>query len=299
MENNIPNVNPFILSKLSQILNNPDIINQIDAALGLDTNVEIVGLTFQTNKYNKFKDLDGNRDINKTNLEKIKKSISDIGYQYSQPITVDMLLNVINGQHRKEACIQLGLPIIFNMQYTQDSLKITQDINKSQKNWAILDYIQSYANRGFIAYQKFLNLIDNEKITISLAIWLIYRSRNGNIQEQIKNGDLICNDEHIADIQKTLRLLTQIKDAIPNNLEKERKLRNSIFTDKFAVPLTTLMQEPQYNHLRMVKQISKLYNSVDISNMSNCGNSLVQIYNFNLKDNTNKLRSYSDLTNIN
>ena len=56
----------------------------------------------KTYDYDQFADLDGNRDLNQANLNKIIESMRK--KYYSIPIIVNKNMQVIDGQHRREAC---------------------------------------------------------------------------------------------------------------------------------------------------------------------------------------------------
>lgn len=278
------------------ILEDKNILNQLRIALELDKDVQIVGLNFKTEAYDKFGKLQGNRVLCEANLKRLAKSIDENGFKSSQPITIDENKSLVNGQHRHKICETKKIPVVFNVETsTQDSLKITQDFNKYQKNWSLLDFVNSYADRGFDDYIRLLDLVEAENITLSLAIWLLYRSRNGVVQSQIRNGELRCSDADIISIQRVLRHLVEIKECIPDNLPEEKKLRDAIFSDKLAVPLSVIMSESNYNHQRMLKQVRELYNSIDRRNMSSAGESFCSIYNYRLKDSSGRLRLYAQM----
>ncbi len=65
----------------------------------------------KTYNYDKFGDLDGNRKLNQSNLnwiiESMRKKYNPI------PIIVNKKMQVIDGQHRLEACRRLNLPVFY------------------------------------------------------------------------------------------------------------------------------------------------------------------------------------------
>lgn len=288
-------------SKVNELIEglftNTNIIDEISKALEIDENVKITGLIFETKNYDKFETLEGNRETNKTNIEKIKESIKERGYKKGQPIIIDKNAKIIDGQHREKACEELEKPIIFTIEDSnQDSLELTQSLNINQKNWGMHDYIQSYADRGNENYKNLLELVKDEKITESLAIWFLFKSRNGNVQSTIKEGNLNCTLNDVLQIKKILAKIREIQNTIPSNLSSEKVLKKAFLGDKVAVPLMAIMSETNYKHSRMVKQIEQLYRSIDIRNMTSAGDSLVEIYNKNLGRNSmNKLRPYSEI----
>jgi len=112
----------------------------------------------RTNNYNMFKRLQGNRIVDAKKVNKIKKSINEVGY-ISNPIIVNENYEVIDGQHRLEALKELGKPVEYII---QKDLKIKEVLfmNINQDKWQIIDYIKSYAELGNENYQRLLDLID-------------------------------------------------------------------------------------------------------------------------------------------
>lgn len=284
--------------KIIEALRKTEIQKELMQAITLDEDVEISSFSFLTNKHDIFKTLPGNRKLDKGNLKKLNDSIAAHGYRSSQPITINESAEILNGQHRRHICIEREIPIVFNFERTHDdSLELTVDMNISQKNWELLDYIKSYADRGYVDYQNFISLIEEQKITPSLALWLIYHSRNGQVQERVKTGALTCNNRDMKIVRSAISRIKELRDVIPDNLPEERALKNAFLGDKVAVPLAIIMDQPNYKHARMLKQISRMYQSIDKRNMSVCGDSLVAIYNLRLKDPASRLVKYSEMEN--
>ena len=80
-----------------------------------------------------------------------------------------------------------------------------------------------------------------------------------------------------------------------NTLPEERALRRAILSDKVAVPLMVIMEEENYRHDRMLKQVKEYFRSIDKRNMSTAGESLVALYNHRLRDPNSRLKTYSDM----
>jgi len=118
-----------------------------------------------------FKLSDLNREVAKGQVEKIKQSIEKIGYIKKAPILVNKDMFIIDWQHRFEACAELHLPIYYEI-VDWEMEKIMIELNASQKNWALIDYIKHYAEQWkewfiyFLEFQKKYNL----SITWTLSI---------------------------------------------------------------------------------------------------------------------------------
>ena len=54
----------------------------------------------RTNKYDLFKRIESNREVNPAHLKKIEKSISEKNFLHLYPIIVNERMEIIDGQHR-------------------------------------------------------------------------------------------------------------------------------------------------------------------------------------------------------
>ena len=89
-----------------------------------------------------FKILEGNRNINLGNVERLVKSIEENGF-LQMPIIVNENYEVIDGQHRLMAARKLN-SIIYYHKVNNYDLKTAIVLNRNQSNWSISDYIRSY-----------------------------------------------------------------------------------------------------------------------------------------------------------
>lgn len=261
---------------LRSMLNNKDIMKQLELAYKLDKNVKISNLIFETEEHDKIGMLKGNRTLDLNNLKKIKKSIVDNGYKKSQPITLDKDLCIMDGQHRKKSCEELNISMPFVIELENDnSLKLTQQLNSNQKNWKITDFINSYADRDFKDYKLFKKFVKEEEISESLLLWLLYHSRNGEIQNRVKEGKLVCTELQLATAKEVLKKAREIRAALPSQTPQYK----NFMKDKVLIPLTSIMEEEKYSHDRMIKQMREEYYNLQLDSMVNVGTSLVNIYN--------------------
>lgn len=114
-----------------------------------------VNTVYSTTDYTAFNYLEGNRNLNKLNLERLKKSISEELLQI--PIIVNEKFEIVDGQHRFEACKQLEKPIYF-IEVKGYNLQHVHSLNAINKKWNFEDYLDGYANMGnqdYIITRKF------------------------------------------------------------------------------------------------------------------------------------------------
>ena len=65
-----------------------------------------------TDEYNIFTFAEGNRAINPAQVKNLIKSIENIGL-IPTPIVVNEKMQILDGQHRVEACRQLKMPVYY------------------------------------------------------------------------------------------------------------------------------------------------------------------------------------------
>lgn len=149
-----------------------------------------IGVVYETTNFDQFKCLDGNRNVDiPANLF---NSMRDAGYK-GAPIVVNEFMEVIDGQNRISICKQLDIPV----QYTIVSgLRIDDCVrlNATAHNWKLIDYIRSYAKRGFVNYIELLKLleeyVEKNKITdrVVISVYQGYMSSTNN--KSITEGKL-------------------------------------------------------------------------------------------------------------
>lgn len=281
---------------IKETIKREDVAKNIKLVTDKDPETQVSGLIFTTTDYDIFNFLTGNRTINANNVKKLKESISENGYKKSQPIIVNQDFEIIDGQHRFVACEELKLPIYFTIEREdEDSIKLTQDLNKNQKNWGLIDYIKSYVDRGYQDYINFLRFVEDRNLSVTTAIVLAWGTRNANIRNKIMQGKIEFTVYEENRVDEIINRLKEIKEKIPNNLDIEKKLRNAILGENFAAVMVKIMRQDNYDHNRMLKQISTNYRSIDLRNRNTMGDSLVAIYNKKLKNKEDKLPYYVDM----
>jgi len=122
-----------------------------------------------TKKYDRFLTLSANRNTDDEHIKNLESSIRLFGI--SQPIQVDRDFNIIDGQNRLKALINLKLsvPFIrFSRIYGDKTIETIKDINTKRKNWNYFDFAKSYANSNSKykqSYERFLDLHDKLKVS--------------------------------------------------------------------------------------------------------------------------------------
>lgn len=111
---------------------------------------EIVTNVYATTDYGKFKLLITNRIVIDKVVKKLVKSMLERGW-IGAPIVVNERMEVIDGQHRITAAERISIPVHY---IVMEGLTIDDCIklNNNHKDWVLIDYIHSFAERGNTHY---------------------------------------------------------------------------------------------------------------------------------------------------
>ena len=105
----------------------------------------------------KFNLLDDNRDIDEAHVAMLVVSIQRFGQL--MPIVVNENMDVIEGQHRLKACMELKIPVAYIISVKSSSKDIAI-MNNSQKGWKNKDYIKHFSHKNHSnasTYRKIAN----------------------------------------------------------------------------------------------------------------------------------------------
>lgn len=131
---------------------------------------------YVTTNYELFGFISGNREINSSNLEKIKESLKTkqilesaiiVGYSPNDP--EGKIFKMLEGQHRFIACKQLGLPVSFIVRMDFDindhtkSIADIQLLNTASKEWDVTNFMGSRAALGEESYVYYKKIYDKYK----------------------------------------------------------------------------------------------------------------------------------------
>lgn len=111
-----------------------------------------INTVYQTNNYNQFNILVGNRPVSKLHVRRLKKSFEK-RYLMS-PIIVNEKFDIIDGQHRFCAAKELGYPVNYIV-VEGYGLEEVKSLNTNNSNWKKRDYLDAYVDLGYESYIKF------------------------------------------------------------------------------------------------------------------------------------------------
>ena len=133
----------------------------------------------------KFTLLDDNRDIDKKHVAMLAISIRRYGQL--MPIVVNENLQVIEGQHRLKACMELGIPVAYIISQKTSS-KDVAIMNNSQKGWKNKDYLKHFSHYNHSnnsTYKRVANFFKSYPLPFSIGILLL----SGDIERSLETGN--------------------------------------------------------------------------------------------------------------
>lgn len=166
----------------------------------------------ETKNYNLFSYTQNNRKINGGLVNRIIDSINQIGYVKARPIIVDESFKIIDGQHRFEACKQLGLPIYYEITNI-DGNRAMILLNKTQLIWRLQEYIEHWSIEGIDCYVKLVEFEQQYHFGVSNDIIIVLKSGwCSNLCKAIREGKKI---ELNPKMQEVTNFLLECKHLVP------------------------------------------------------------------------------------
>lgn len=238
---------------------------------------------YQTNDYDKFKVMLGNRNINLASVAKIQNSIAESGFRMC-PILVNENFEIIDGQHRFTALKFLKLPIYYVIEngLTVNDCKI---LNLNTKNWTLDDYIKSYADLGNLEFIKLLEIKKQLKTSSSILYCLFDKKSHvcgHGVVQSCKNGDLKISFS-VNKIKDVLKYHDLLKNQFAcHKWYKGLLLRESLAALKFFFFINDFKPNFDLNRFKELLE-SKSNNLVQAFTVADLIKSFGDLYNKGLK----------------
>lgn len=153
----------------------------------------------QTDKYDQFKTILGNRQISTEHISNLVREIQQCDLLAACPIIVNEKMEIIDGQHRLEAAKRLKIPIYYVQSPGLDIKQIVK-LNNSQKRWKVWDYIELHIKYGNEQYAKLKDFVTRHRLTPSIGIQLLgKRSMTSFHSRLFREGEFMVEDEAFAE----------------------------------------------------------------------------------------------------
>ena len=235
--------------------------------------MEKSGIIYRTDNYKLFKKLQGNRQVPKSRVDKIKRSISNVGYVKS-PIIVNEKMEVIDGQGRLEALKQMQLPVDYIV-VNGAGIAECRSMNINQSNWVIMDFVQSYADNGNVSYKYLLNLMRAYKGIGIIAVNNAITGLSSTNNNAIKNGEFVCTEDDYNNAVKILENEKSFQHIV-------RKMKGRV--DYIYIAIGFCYQHSGVDNERLYEKFSENYERfLPPANIEQALDEISKIYNERLR----------------
>lgn len=212
-----------------------------------------------TDEYNIFTFADGNRSIKEPHVRRLIKSIQTVGL-IPAPIIVNEKMEILDGQHRVEACMRLNEPVYYIV-INGAGMKEATAMNANNKNWTSEDYLNYYASEGLADYVFVKRMFEKTRIPLSILIRVLVNqtsSGGGSKTEDFFNGTYKI-DGDFSSQQEVCEWLSEFKADV----QKFRGRRHSMY-----FTLAWIKRNLQCDDARLKKVIHEMtYEDIGIADM--------------------------------
>lgn len=228
----------------------------------------------ETTNYGQFKQIKGNRAVNRHQVNRLIQSIGIRNMLKYAPIIVNEKLEVIDGQHRLEAAKEMVLPIYF-LEVPGANLRDVQLLNAVNRPWTLEDFLAAYTVEGLPEYLKVQDFMKRSGYSLGVALYMLTKkltNKSGTHITAFKDGSFEVTDPEWA--EEMVENLRQFSPYVRPNVWADRQYITAlmIIFDKGA-KLDRLLE-------RAEKKGELLHRQVNVSEYLR---ELEKIYNYDMK----------------
>ena len=249
--------------------------------------MKTINQVYATNDYSMFKTLNGNRNVNKLHVRRLRESFKN-AYLMS-PIIVNENYEIIDGQHRYAAAKELQKPINYIV-CTEYGLKEVQILNTNMKNWGKMDYLNAYCDLGYPEYLNFRNFMRRFKDLPIAACEALLTNKatasrhktSSELKGINKKGNYAARYFEEGDLQ------IFDYDLAVTNAEKIMMIKHyydGFNRAIFVFAMIGMFKHENYNHSQFIKKLSANPTSLQhCSNVTQYKLLIEDIYNFRSRE---------------
>jgi hypothetical protein len=198
---------------------------------------------YKTYDYALFSHIEGNRNIEPRNVERLKASMQE--KYLPVPIVCNELMQIIDGQNREEAARSLGLPIYYMVVpglRKEDVIRL----NVNRSNWSSETYLKAYIEDGLEDYILLQDFKKKYKFPLGECICML---SGGTAQ---KSGDQTrifqAGKFRIKNYKKAIEAAEKITEVKPFYEGYNRR--------SFVYAMLQLFTNPNYSHKEFLSKLS-------------------------------------------
>lgn len=221
----------------------------------------VSGKYYMTDDYSIFRELTGNRFVDRSRVQRIIKSIKEHGY-ITNPIIVNEKMEIIDGQGRFQALKELNMIVEYIISPGAGVAECIA-LNVYQKNWTALDYIKSYADQGMSDYKTLSRYLEKYE---SLPHGIVMAACKGKFTEvwsgEISGGNFVMRKDE-DELEKELDFLLCINEIQFPILKAGGGKVRLLSAIRFCFSVPSVDKERLLNAID--KNAGKIYSSYSIS----------------------------------
>ncbi len=202
---------------------------------------------FVSEDYKLFKLMKGNRFVSKLKVDKLVRSINKgLNILKYCPILVNKKFEIIDGQHRFQACKQLRQPVYY-IKVNDFELREVAEMNSNSDKWKPKDFLNCYINLGNEHYKYLANYIELQNMPLNVAVSLLMGggvSEGGRFVDQFKDGSFQVIHKEFA-------------QTVANHLRSFSPLFGKANSRNFISAIITLIKSQTYDHVKMMEKANK------------------------------------------
>lgn len=221
-----------------------------------------------------FKTLVGNRNVNPLHLSRLKDSMKK--NHLFTIITVNEKFEIIDGQHRYNACKDLNLPINYVI-VPGYGLSEVQILNENSKTWNANDYLNGYCNLGYPEYLKYKRFLEKYGFPHKVNLCLLegIKGDGGNATERFKSGGFVVREESFA-------------YEVANKIKLVKNIYAGAERFGFALAFVSCLKRPSFSFDEFMDRMKyKSSMLVDCTTVNAYLALIEEIYNFRRKEKVN------------
>lgn len=207
-----------------------------------------VNKIFETKNYNQFKKLKKNRDINQINIKASKERILKTRKTCVIPIIVNSKMEIIDGQHRLEACRQLEIPVRFYQ--TAEIREKDIPIIQGGRKWTLLDYVENHMKKekeSFVYLHNAYFQSGYNKLMGVGSFGVMFQGKSFTSAE-LANPDFELKSHMRKNFLKSSAKLNELLLIRPD-------FNSALRTEKWVKALCLLINHQTYNHDHLIQKI--------------------------------------------
>lgn len=190
----------------------------------LDSQCEVLTQIYQTNNYDLFGMITGNRDTEDSHVKKLRQSIRTKYVNVGAIIVVknphyekDLIpYLIIDGQHRYKAIVQEKLPISFVIADIPESeiLNTIELLNTSKMDWDVTNFMGSKCALGEENYIRYQTLYKRFSFEHEIFFYLMKKMGISINHSKFKEGLLVLNETTYEDIKTVFEWLEKFTSIV-------------------------------------------------------------------------------------